>query len=234
MRILVSIPCYLGESHTDKAIQSVINSDLLLIDNGSEPAVKEVIKKYERTQHHKVAVIRNPENIFVNAAWQQAIDFFLHSNYDYLCLMNSDLILHSNYKQLLKHRWGRNPDEIILPIIQDKIDFPCSPFIADAQEVHSGTPGVFITLNRKQAEIISPLPDYVKIWHGDEFIYKVLRILGYKTVIPSNFFASHYHGGSQNVQRVKGISALIEEDKRQWELYGEKNIQEVVKKNQGL
>lgn len=231
MKIICAIPCLFGEKHTEEAIKSVLNCDLLLIENGSEQSVKDVIKKYESST---VKVIRNPKNIFVNPAWNQAIEYFLESDYDYLLIMNSDLILHRNYKQVLYNRWERNPDEIILPIIQDNINFDVPPFFAPAQEVHEGTPGVFITLNKKQAKIIYPIHESVRIWFGDSYIYSTLRALGYKTVIPSNLFACHYHSGSQNVQRLKEAPAIIEEDKKAWNDIVLPKMKELIAKMLGV
>lgn len=213
MRIILSIPCLHGAFHTEEAIKSVLNCDLLLVDNGASEDVKAVIKKYESAT---VKVIRNQKNMYVNFAWQQAIDYFLESNYDYLVIMNSDITCHRAWKQVLYNRWERNPDEILIPVIQDNINIDVAPFIAPAQEVFSGTPGVFITLNKKQANIISPIPEVIKIWFADNWIFDTLRTLGYKTVIPSNLLVSHFHNGSQNVQRVKEAPAIIEQDKVAW------------------
>lgn len=215
MKILVSIPCLYGSAHTKEAIDSVIkpNVDLLLIDNGAEPDVKRVLDRYPTA-----LIIRNKENIYVNPAWQQAISYFLmNPQYSHLILMNSDLIMQKDWSEVCFKRWENNPDEILIPnMTQDKFfNFPVHPGMSEVQRVYEGTPGVFITLSRKQAEIINPLPTEIKVWFGDNWIYEILRGLDYKTVIPENLWSYHYW--SQTVQRVPGISELIEKDKVQWE-----------------
>lgn len=220
MKILVSIPCLYGPEHTQEAIESVVNKpdvDLLLIDNGAEESVKKVIIDSAKNNLNITQIISNHSNIYVNPAWQQAIDYFLNQpQYDYLILMNSDLIMHHDWDIILKSLWAENPDDIYIPeIINDKT-FQNFNKRESSVRVYEGTPGVFITLNRKQAEIINPIPKEIKVWFGDNWIYDILRGLGYKTIIPNNLLSYHYW--SQNVQKVEGISELIEEDKRQWQL----------------
>jgi hypothetical protein len=220
VKILVAIPCLYGAEHTKEAIDSVVykqDVSVLLIDNGAEVRVKELLSRYEHLQN--VFIIHNKENNFVNAAWQQAIDFFnLWDAYSHLIIMNSDLIMQSDWDEVCINRWLKKPDEILIPVITDSklLTSRVALSICQAQLVHEGTPGVFITINRKQAKIISPLPTETKVWFGDNWIYEILRGCGYETVIPSNLISYHYW--SANVQKVEGISAIIEKDKEQWEL----------------
>lgn len=230
MKILVSIPCLYGPEHTREAIESVVNKpdvDLLLIDNGAEKSVKDLIDSYLNLSTNNIYVITNESNVYVNPAWQQAINEFLSEpEYDYLILMNSDLIMHHDWDVILKSLWAENPDDIYIPeIINDKT-FQNFNKRESSVRVYEGTPGVFITLSRKQAEIINPIPKEIKVWFGDNWIYDILRGLGHKTIIPNNLLSYHYW--SQNVQKVEGISELIEEDKRQWELIKHR-VQERIK-----
>lgn len=218
MKILVAIPCLYGVDHTREAINSVINKpdvDLLLIDNGAEQGVKILIENTKSTGN--LYTIHNPENIYVNPAWQQAINCFLGGTWDYLIIMNSDIIMHKEWDKVLKNWWTNNPEDILIPVMtQDKNFADFNKRTSYGLEVSEGTPGVFITLSRKQAEIINPLPSELKVWFGDNWIYEILRGCGYKTIVVGNLLSYHYW--SQNVQKVAGISELIEEDKRQWEI----------------
>jgi GT2 family glycosyltransferase len=219
VKILVGIPCLFGHVHTKQAIDSVINeSDVLIIDNGSEQLIKDLILGYKDKSN--VHVIRNKENIFVNPAWNQIIDFFLkNEHYDSLVIMNSDVIM--------ERGWS----DVLMKVPTDIIAIPNSGNQKENIEVHNGTNGVFIHINRKHAKIIYPIPEYCKVWFGDQFIYTVLRKLGYKTIVYHELIGNHYHNGSQNVSKVHGISEIIEEDKKYWELNGEISINEIINKN---
>lgn len=225
--ILVGIPMLSGAPHCKAAIDSVINKPdvgLLIIDNGAEQEVKDLIHSYNSPNGWCIV---NEKNVFVNKAWNQIIEYFLTSTFDYLCIMNSDLTMFGKWDEICRNRWKVKPDEILIPRL-DEIPRNYLTAVSDAKVVTEGTPGVFITLNKRQAEMVYPIPDYVKLWFGDLFIYSVLRRLNYETVIPTNLFASH--AWSSTISRLPGASDLIEEDKRQWELYGENDIRNRVEK----
>jgi GT2 family glycosyltransferase len=220
MRILVAIPCLFNAEATRNAIQSVCNKpnvDLLLIDNGAPADVKHVIH-YFRNLFANITFIHNPTNVFVNPAWNQAMNHFLQKpEYDYLIIMNSDLVMQKNWSEVCMKRWEVNPDDMLLPVIQESRILPESINVeyTEATEVFEGTPGVFISLTREQAHIVYPIPSEIKIWFGDNWIFSILRGLKTKTLIPKNLLSFHYW--SQSVQRVEGISEMIENDKKQWE-----------------
>lgn len=219
MRYLVGIPCLFGAEHTQEAIESVVNNantDVLLIDNGAETGVKYVIDKYVNSKTN-VFVINNKENIYVNPAWNQIINFFLNNDYDYLLIMNSDLILQKDWKQVLDFYLEKYPELIPVPVIShDKSILKSQVDIEfNYGEVFSSTAGVCIVLSKEMANKIYPIPEQLKVWFGDNWIYDGLRKLGYRTFVLNNFIS--YHSGSQNVSRVKGISEIIEQDKIEWE-----------------
>ncbi len=220
MKILVAIPCLTGAAHVKEAIDSVIgkeNVDVLIFDNGAEADVKAVIASYE--DRPGILTGGCGENIYVNPAWNKFLDFFIrHTNYSHLIIMNSDLIMQKDWDIVLKKRWEINPNEILVPVItQDKglmsADISTDP--GKFQTVTEGTPGVFITIPRHLAARCYPIPDSILVWFGDLFIYSIFRTLGYPTIIPENLVSYHYW--SQTVQRVTGISEIIEKDKLAWE-----------------
>ena len=211
MRILVGIPCLYHHDLCKRAIDSVYgkpNVDILLVDNGAEKTVSELIQSYDCLK------IINEQNIFVNPAWNPIIATFLSGGWDYLAIMNSDLILQSQWSEVCFNRWNVSPDEILIPQMLDAVPRKVYTNFQPSELVTEGTAGVFITLNRKQAEIIYPIPEEIKVWFGDNWIYSILRALGYVTVIPPNLFS--YHAWSSTVSKVPGISEIIESDKVAW------------------
>lgn len=225
MKILVAIPCLYGADYVRESIKSVCyedNVDVLLIDNGGDEHIKALIDIFYADRIN-VHVIKNEKNLYVNKAWQQAIDWFLNlKEHSHLIIMNSDLFMQPNWSKVIFNRLAENPEESIIPNITDDKLFSSIPKgleVAEATEVKSGTPGVFIMLNQKQAEKVSELPfDICKIWFGDEWIYTILRNTGDKTIVPSNLFCHHLWSATLN--QVEGIHALIEEDKKNWEEIG--------------
>ena len=232
MKYLVAIPCLFGAAHTKEAIDSVVNQNgvsVLIIDNGSPADTKEVLNSYQ--DRDNVHYITHPVNTYVNPAWNDAMLFFkIADSYDYLCIMNSDLIMNKKAFEVMRYNHNFSPDEIYIPVIgDDKVNGTKEVDAAsNKNEVHSGTPGVFIVLNKEQVNIVYPIPSEIKVWFGDNWIYDTLRQLGYHTIILDNLLSYHYW--SQNVQRVEGISEIIEEDKKQWREVVEPKMQELIKK----
>lgn len=229
-KILVAIPCLTGAIHVKECIDSVIgkeNVDVLICDNGATQEVKDVISSYGE----KIFVLRNEKNIYVNPAWNQFLNYFLsNKQYSHLIIMNSDLIMQKDWDKVLRNRWAINSDEIILPIMtQDKTlmykDVDSS--LSEAQIVFEGTAGVFITLNQRQAPIVYPINESILVWFGDNWIFSILRALNYGTIIPNNLFSYHYW--SATIQKVDGISEIIEQDKVNWEKIAKFESEKIIK-----
>ncbi len=235
IKILVVIPCLYGVDHCREAIDSVVfkkDVGALLIDNGATPDVSAMIGEYFHPGTPNVDVIRNRYNLYVTGAWQQGIDHFLKDEkYSHMVLMNSDLIMHNQWADVIKKRWQVDPDEVLLPIMAGKRLEAVNTDIDLADVVTSGTPGVFITMNRTQAKMVNPLPAEVKVWFGDNWIYEILRGMGYQTKIPKNLFA--FHHWSKTVEKVPNISEIIEADKVQWEASVKPKIKAFLENNGG-
>jgi GT2 family glycosyltransferase len=230
MKILIGIPCLYGHGHTEDAIKSVVfhpNVDLLLIDNGAESDIKRLIKEY--SGFGNTHVISNKENVYVNPAWNQIIDVFLKGDWDLLCIMNSDLTMQFNWADSLRNLYEKFGDDYTyIPVVKEDrndIKIRVNPSEFNVFTVASA-PGIFITLNRKQAKLIYPIPEDCKVWFGDDWIYGILRGLGCKTAVASNLIA--YHGVSQTVQRVEGIDRVIANDKIAWEQILSPKMNEVI------
>ena len=220
MKILVGIPVLYGPKHCREAIESVIDNEnvtVLVIDNGSGPDMIDMLSSFPVSKYKgKLVIIRNPENVYVNPAWNQILEYFLDRDdeYDELLIMNSDLVMCKDWYEVLKKHLTLFPQNIPIPhITTNKNELGIVNKSQEVTHVFEGTPGVFICLNQVHASLIYPIPREIKVWFGDNWIYETLR-KWYSTVILSNLVA--YHSGSQTVSRVPGISELIEQDKIEW------------------
>ncbi len=219
MNTLIAVPCVYGVAHTEEAIMSLTSTpktDVLLVDNGAVPEVRDVIRKY--TCVPWVKSMSFLVNIYVNPVWNKIIGHFLAGKWDLLCLSSADVILQGQWCAVVRNTLTHNPNVTCLPrmvslhdvhtaIVDERYQTPEVPT--------SGTPGAFITLTRPQAELVFPIPECCKLWFGDEWIYTILRAHGNPTVIPPNLLAHHY--GSQDVSRTPDVTTIIERDKAAWE-----------------
>lgn len=198
MRALVGIPCLYNGDTCLKAFKSIIDeADLLIIDNNANTDVKKVFIEFDNKAHF----IHNLDNKFVVYAWNQILEFFLNSHYEQLVIMNSDLILQQGWSQYLENN---------VSVI------PCEGTLKEDEQVFKGTPGIFITLNKPMAKAVYPIPNEIKLWYSDEWIYTILRELGYKTIVKHKLVGWHFHGGSQTIGILPNKSEMIEADKIAW------------------
>ena len=194
--ILCAIPTIGSAEMTKLAIDSVIDeAEVLVIDNNSDAETKLMLMRED------IMLIENEENLYVNPSWNEILDFFLKTPFDTLIIMNSDMIMQASWSQHL------DPTEICIPTDgSHTVD----------TVVTEGTPGVFIHLSREMVRIVYPIPEEILVWYGDNWIYTILRSLGYQTVVKSELIGRHYNGGSQSVNVVPNIHQIIEQDKIMW------------------
>lgn len=200
-KILVGIPVLFNGDTCLRVFESVIGeADLLIVDNGANKDVKDAIY-LTRIKYPSVKAIRNDKNEYVNSGWNQILKYFLDSDYEQLIILNSDLILLQGWSKYIIDGISAIPHE-------DKRD--CD------EEVFEGTPGVMIHLNREMAELVYPIPESIKIWFGDLWIYSKIRKAGYKTIVKAGLKALHFHGGSQTCNKLPEFQEIIEQDKIAW------------------
>jgi len=213
------MPCLYNAGLTRKSIESVCNErdvDLLLVDNGAEQGVKDVL--YEFGRRSDVTVLANEQNIYVNPAFKQVIEYFMEVEvYDYLILLNSDVAMHPSWSMVLKSRLAANPDEICLPTMADDIAALTKPMtlkMEQGREITGGVNGAFMVFSRKQVAMLDPFPDEIKLWFGDEYAFELMRGCGFKTIMVPNLIGFHF--GSQNIGRLPEAAEVIEQDKQVW------------------
>lgn len=235
-KILVGIPVLYGYKHTQDAINSVINQEdvhVLIIDNGATEDLKELFKNYEHYNNFTVKV--NEKNIYVNPAWNQIMYAFLNDfkDFDILCIMNSDITMQNNWSDVLRYWYFFKDKASFLPVLLTDcvklVRLKNVEVIGGKPEVvKEGTAGVFITLNRDQCEMVWDIPETMKVWYGDNWIYGMLRGCGHQTVIVDNLIA--FHGLSQTVSRVEGIDDIIAKDRHEWNRTVEPYLNELIAK----
>ncbi len=230
-RYLVGIPVLHGIDHTREAIESSIHeqSEVLVIDNGSDDGVKAVINGFADS----IEVIKNETNIYVNPAWNQILEyFFKNDEYTHVVLFNSDAVLPPNWP-LEFDKFYRYFDWAI-PVPREVLDKRFAwqeqdvSRMPSCREIEKGIRGICIVLTKEQARKIYPIPEGIKVWFGDNWIYDILRVLGHNTMLFENVMV--YHALSQNVSIVPDAIAQIEKDKEYWHYLGKEDMDEVISK----
>ena len=206
MRILSAVPVIYSYSWT-KLCLSRITGEVLIIDNDSQEGIKELIEPYKRK-------IVNKKNVYVNPAWNQAIEYFLKSKFDLLALISSDVAMAHGWELFVSEFFN---DQIMIPFTLNipAEDMKSVSMKPSYKKVPGGHPGTFILLSKQMAKIIYPIPETIKIWFGDEWIFSKLMKAGYEMHVYYNLTC--VHGNSRSVETL-GAEAyeIIRQDKEAW------------------
>lgn len=205
MKLLTIVPV-LHDAVWTKLCLDKIKGDLLVIDNGADEQVKDVIKDYD--------VLRNDENIFVNPVWNQAIRFFLRSDYDLLALICSDVVMMANWEDFVLRFFDGN---MMIPTVINGIPERMENILVmDDKHIEvTEAAGLFFIFNKRMARIVYPLPETIKIWFGDNWIFKKLMDKDIKINLYDNLYCMH--GNSRSIAPMfEEGTRIIEQDKKEW------------------
>ena len=216
MKILTGIPVIKDSGWFKECLIPLNRHRLLIVDNNADDDCKKVIKKL------KCNKIVNKKNVYVNKAWNQIMEWFINNEeYTHLNILNSDLRLMKGWESFLSKVWDKN----IIPLATETTGIPPIENGNNKYKiVPGGHPGICIILSREQVKAVYPIPEDIKIWFGDNYIWGVLQNKhNIKLGVYESFYASH--GNSRSVSQVEGIYDIIEEDKKVWSKYGDQWIQ---------
>lgn len=202
--ILVGVPCYKDGPMVDRCLRSLaeLGVQLLLVDNGSDPDVKQAIAG-------RGNVIRNAVNRYVNPAWNQIMEVFLEKpSYDLLVIANSDLILDPSWAESLRAHRGLHPREQVL-------------FGVDAPRQRRSA-GAFFAMTRRAALASYPIPDDLLVMGGDDFIFYVNLGVGHEEHVVPSVTMTHVERGTYD--KSPEVWAIARDDARRWNHYGLRDL----------
>lgn len=179
---------------------------VLAVDNGASEECKAVLAAFERNYSAaQFRVLHNPENIYVNGAWNQIAEEFLASDADLLAIVNADAELSEGWAGEL---WARSQ--------QDESAYWRAGETAEGggrRLVHSA--GSFFVMTRADVEKVFPIPPALRIWYGDSWIWGVLEGMGRKAVTIESIRV--VHAASMSSRRLPEFAEIVSEDRRAWE-----------------
>lgn len=182
--------------------------DLTIIDqNSTEEGTDEFLCDLFR--NHDVMVIKNRRNVELNYLWNL---FHKHSKSEYLCFLNNDIRLTPNFVEDTIHifekvrRVGAVIHSTNHPRYKNitELDY----IVLDDQYVQ----GWDFTLRR---EVFVNIPDDLKFFGGDDWLFNKMYAQGYKTACALSSPIIHY-----NAQSRKYYPGKREEDAAALKRYG--------------
>ncbi len=219
MKVLVAMPCVNNTHVTKECLDSIVNHpvDILLCQNGATDEIKELFKEYKE-KHSTINTIWNiEENKGLNPVFNDFMYYFLiQEQYTHLAIINSDIILHSNWLNIIKRAINIHGDLCYLPTEVDKEKIFQNSDLEDLSyhDIEGGACGMIMWLSREHVKAVYPMPTDIKIWFGDNWIFDLYRGVGGKTVVLKNFWC--FHHGSSTLKTLSSTSQWIEDDKIAW------------------
>jgi hypothetical protein len=210
-KLLVGIPVIYDVNCVKRCLSHIIGADgILIIDNNATPDIKNLIAPYNK--------IVNAKNVYVNPAWNQLMEYFLaHPEFDTIIILNSDIYLKNDV--CAKIKLIDLDAQKVIPLVTGVSAFSDSPDPA-SHVVKDGVPGVFICLSRKMVEHVYPIPNEIKLWYGDNWIFNKLQLLDYKMTVYNDLQA--IMDWSRSIGLLPEAHTIIEEDKIAWNLISKK------------
>tara|TARA_B100000401_G_scaffold438337_1_gene386489 strand:- start:3912 stop:4658 length:747 start_codon:yes stop_codon:yes gene_type:complete len=229
----IAILAYNNHEITINNIEMLINDgnkNILLFDNGSEPSFEDFAKQKKLIYH------RESKNIYVNPAWNKIFNMV---STKYLTLLNNDCyVLSKNYfHEILLHM---DNDNIILSscktlnkkkikIQNIKLYKKIYNYFYKKQlkySIKARRQGWLMTLNLEEYKKLNYLiPNYIKIWYGDDWIWSQIIKNNRKYVVYKNRYALHLRNKTLSNSNIQNI---LNKDKKNMEEKGKDWVEKSI------
>jgi len=214
--ITVVVPVFNGIKITDDffetiCMNTIIPKEIILIDNGSSDNYYGLTKKYKQLN---INYVRNEINEGVNSAWNYGIK---HSKTPLISILNNDLLLNEYFFQKVLESMNNLKAGIVFPaIIKPNQKFKESLDVPVILKEPRKRNGCAFTIKKEVTDQIEPIPEDLKTYCGDDYLFYQTKLLGYKTFKMSNNFVFHYGGSTlKTVEWIVGKS-IRKKEKKIW------------------
>lgn len=184
--------------------------NILLFDNGSNPSFEKISNELNIRYH------REEQNLFVNPAWNK---IFEQENCKYLTLLNNDcFILSQNYfEDVIEHmeKYGIGisscKNKNILKLKKDALQ-TINYFMFNKEDqplkcnFHARRQGWLMTIDLNKYKTLNyKIPEYLKLWYGDDWIWSQFIKNDVKTAVYKNRYAIHIKSSSISSRVMQDI-----------------------------
>lgn len=197
----VIIPTMWNFEPFPKFLEDVLNhpsvGEVILFNNAVEKT-----PNHPALQHSKLTVVSPKENLGVNYPWNIGCKM---SQYDYLCILNDDLIFDLRLFEKVKPVLGRS-DTGMVGLHAGLEEFEQIPFtnglidILEWQGVHTFSFGCLMFV---QKDHYLTIPSDLKYYYGDEWLFDMSTAIKRRNYIITNmFFYTPYAATSSKMPKI--------------------------------
>jgi len=191
---------------------NIVKPEMVIIfDNDYKSNLGSIIEKYRGELN--ICYIKNNTNIGVNPCWNEGI---LRSKTPLISILNNDLLISKYFFKKIIETYNEN----------DKYGIICPNTIKNRATVETTNDdkvivnkmgkreGWAFTIRKDLTNKMDPIPEELKIYCGDDYLFKKCRDLEYKAVkIMNNYI---YHFGGVTVSGHFGKRTPLKEEKVIW------------------
>jgi GT2 family glycosyltransferase len=219
--VLVLVPCInLWAEYTKFCLDSVFRQSLsenlkvkvLVVDNGSVDETKDELVKLG-LKRNDLQYILNNENWGCQKTWNYGIRYGFENNFDYVFVINNDVLLHPKCIDRLVERFERKDPDVVLVSAMDirgECVVPTDIFQKDDKEKEkvseSSHPNFSaFMVNRRFLEEVGEFDEgFFPAYHEDNDCNYRIKLLGLKSICypPAIFY--HFGSRTQNDIRYPG------------------------------
>jgi len=220
--VLVIVPCInLFKEYTEPCLKTIVSQKnsvkILVIDNGSVDETKE--KCLELEKEKKIIYYRNEENWGCQKTWNYGIKYGFENGFDYVFVINNDVLLHPQCIDRLVERFERKENDVVVVTALDvrgECIVPTDIFKKDDKEKEkvpeSGNPNFSaFMVNKKFLEKVGEFDEgFFPAYHEDNDVHYRIKLLGLKAICyPPAMF---YHFGSRTQNDIRYPGGLVPAD----------------------
>ena len=182
----------------DIARNSIRPFEIIMIDNGSDVSIKDLLKQYNHELD--ITYIRKEKNIGVNPAWNLGIS---KSTGDLICVLNNDLIISYYFFESILKLMDDYSVGICVPNTVGDINFVRnSTFTMPIYQDVRKREGWAFTIRKCITDKIPPIPKQLNRVCGDDYLFYWSNRLGYHNVKILNNYIYHY-GSTTTVKELQ-------------------------------
>ena len=191
--------------------------NILLFDNGSEPSFENISKKL------RIRYRREEKNCYVNPAWNK---IFFQEKCEFLTLLNNDCFVLSPryFEEILPYMHSSKigisscKTKNIPHLKNDQFQTKDYYYFSDERE-----PLIFNDQARRQGWLMTidlniyktlnyKIPDYLKLWYGDDWIWGQFIENNLKTAVFKNRYAIHIKSSTISSREMQQIVKVDNEN----------------------
>jgi hypothetical protein len=188
---------------------------IIVLDNTKDKKFK------DNFSCQKLDLIENGKNIYVNPAWNLGMS---RVNSDHYIILNDDILCHRNIFKIANEYMTKNQNlgiltfktvqnmpiekykEAMIDLIEKKSNITLS--------IPNNRIGWFMCGRKKDWVDI---PNSLKIWFGDDYIYMLARMKNKKCAMCTPHFIVHYESTTlTNKDHKSDFKTVIQADKKAW------------------